>query len=289
MRSVYGTFTKENWTIEYTIHGEGIPLLMFHGGHSSCFEEAGYQPLIDSGFSVITPSRAGYGGTSASIVRTLQEACRAYEALLQHLKVGRVHVVAASAGGPTGIAFSAAFPELVRSLTLQSAVTKEWLKPEDRTYKAARILFHPKTEKYTWQLIASLSSLFPRFMLKQMFSSFSLLTYAEASDRIGRGDHLILSSMNRRQRSGEGFLIDLEQTKMITVEQLEAISSPVLIMHSRFDSSVPVEHAQHAASHIPHTAVELLDSWGHIIWLGDRAEEVDEKLLAFLKDHEQKL
>ncbi|TVP83213.1 MAG: alpha/beta hydrolase [Alkalicoccus sp.] len=289
MRSVYGTFTKDNWTIEYTIHGKGEPVLMFHGGHSSCFEDSGYKALINNGFSVITPSRAGYGETSASIGSTLTEACRAYVALLKHLNIGRVHVVAASAGGPTGITFAAAYPELVLSLTLQSAVTKEWLKPEDTAYKAARILFHPKTEKYTWQLIASISHWFPRFMLKQMFSSFSLLTYTEASERIGRKDHQLLSAMNRRQRSGEGFLMDVEQTKMITEEQLEAVFCPVLIMHSRFDSSVPADHAQHAAAHIPHTEVEILECWGHIIWLGHMAEEVDEKLIAFLKKHEQTL
>ncbi|WP_147803918.1 alpha/beta fold hydrolase [Alkalicoccus halolimnae] len=284
MPSLYGTFTKEGQTIEYTIHGEGPAVLMFHGGHSSCYEESGYEALLASGFSIITPSRAGYGKTSASIGRSLSEACRFYAALLSHLEIDGAHVVAASAGGPTGITFASEYPELVRSLTLQSAVTKEWLKPEDQTYKAARILFHPKTEKYTWKMISTISTVFPRFMFKQMFSSFSSLSYTEAGSRIADGDHLTLAAMNRRQRSGEGFLIDLEQTKKITPEQLEAVSCPVLIMHSRFDSSVPVSHAQHAAENMPQADLQLLDSWGHLIWLGHLAEETDEKLAAFYKN-----
>ena len=43
------------------------PVLVMHGGHSSCKETFGYAELLDHGYTVITPSRAGYGRTSADL------------------------------------------------------------------------------------------------------------------------------------------------------------------------------------------------------------------------------
>lgn len=59
----------------------------------------------------------------------------------------RVHIIAVSAGGPTGICFAAMFPDRVASLTLQSAVTKPWLKPQDKEYKLGRRIFKPSLRK----------------------------------------------------------------------------------------------------------------------------------------------
>ena len=57
-------YSREGLTIEYSLVGKGEPILIFHGGHSNCIEEFGYKSLLDNGYSIITPSRAGYGSTS---------------------------------------------------------------------------------------------------------------------------------------------------------------------------------------------------------------------------------
>ncbi len=44
----------------------------------------------------------------------------AYLSLLNQLKIERVHVIAISSGGPSGIIFASQYPERVRSLNLQS-------------------------------------------------------------------------------------------------------------------------------------------------------------------------
>ncbi len=56
--------TYEGLEMEYSIHGEGEPILVFHGGHSNCNEQFGYATLENEGYSLITPSRPGYGTTS---------------------------------------------------------------------------------------------------------------------------------------------------------------------------------------------------------------------------------
>lgn len=281
----YGEYATNNGSIEYSILGIGEPVLVFHGGHSNCQEEFGYKALSENGFSIITPSRAGYGKTSKEIGDTLSSACDYYAKLLQHLNIEKVHVLAISAGGPTGIIFAKKFPHLIHSLTLQSAVTKEWLTPKDLTYRAASILFNSRTEKYTWGLISALSNLFPHFIFKQMFSSFSTLKYKDAKDKINWNDIALTVQMNNRQRSGHGFLIDLSQTKELTVKDLNSINCPTLIMHSNFDSSVSTEHAKLAHEKILHSKLCLLDSWGHLIWLGNLSKNTNDLVINFLKDN----
>ncbi len=164
MNRKVGEYYIDGFTMEYSIVGQGVPVLVFHGGHSNCQEEFGYETLVKNGFSVITPSRAGYGATSPEVGSSLSTACYYYAKLLDHLNIDTAHVVTISAGGPTAIYFAAHYPEHTRSLVLQSAVTKEWLTPKDIEYKAANILFHPKTEKYTWKLLSTFNNIFPNFI-----------------------------------------------------------------------------------------------------------------------------
>src|SRR5699024_2952036 len=126
MDRVIGTYNVDGHTIEYSITGkEGEPVLVMHGGHSNCFEEFGYNSLIKKGFMIITPSRAGYGNTSKEIGGSLPSACDYYVRLLNHLGIEKVHVLSISAGGPSGLYLTSYYPERVKTLTLQSAITKE--------------------------------------------------------------------------------------------------------------------------------------------------------------------
>jgi pimeloyl-ACP methyl ester carboxylesterase len=90
-------FSTDGMTIEYSIIGKGEPILVMHGGHSNCNEEFGYDFLIENGFSVITPSRPGYGKTSKEAGESLPIACEYYAKLLNQLNMGKVHILAISA------------------------------------------------------------------------------------------------------------------------------------------------------------------------------------------------
>lgn len=286
MERKIGTYTIDGQTIGYSITGKGdIPILVMHGGHSSCYEEFGYSSLIKSGFMIITPSRAGYGSTSKEIGESLSKACGYYVELLNHLGIGKAHILSVSAGGPSGLYFASHYPERVETLILQSAVTKEWHKPKDKIYKIAQILFHPTLEKITWKLTSIITNCFPLFIFKQMVPSFSELSYKEIKEKISDEDIDEVRRMNNRQRSRYGFLIDLSQTKEIFSRDLNAISCPTLILHSKHDGAVPLEHAYYAKQKIPDSRLCVLDTWGHLIWLGEGSEDVNRKLIDFLMHH----
>lgn len=269
-------------TLEYSIVGTGIPILVFHGGHSNCYEEFGYEELLKQGYSIITPSRSGYGNTDPLLGSDFQTACHAYLTLLNKLKIESVHVIAISAGGPSGLFFASRYPERVRSLTLQSAVSKQWLTSKDMEYKAAQILFRPSVEKYTWRLIRNLSNRFPKFMFKQMASSFSKLPYTQVANLINKQDIDKFRQMNNRQRSGHGFMIDLIQTGQITKTDLQSIKCPTLILHSKNDSAASIDHAYHAQHNITNSKLCILESWGHLIWIGKASEKMQDELIKFL-------
>ncbi|KUP23964.1 alpha/beta hydrolase [Paenibacillus sp. DMB5] len=273
---------KNGSRIEYTLVGSGKPILLFHGGHSDCHEELGYSNLLEQGYSILTPSRAGYGKTSKELGLSLDSACEAYYQLLNALQISKVHVIAVSAGGPTGITFAAKYPTRVSSLILQSAVAQKWHDQNDTTYKAARILFHPSREKYTWRLLSYLSGRVPKVVVKQMLPSFSKLPADEIMLQWNEDDIDQFSAMIQRQRSHHGFMFDLRQTASSLVPEMKSILCPTLIMHSKYDNAVLPEHAYAAQYHISGSQLCLLESWGHLIWLGRGADSVHKKLNSFL-------
>lgn len=125
--------------------------------------------------------------------------------------------------------------------------------------------------------------MFPKFIFKQMFPSFSKLSYEEAKDKIDPKDIDAVKRMNSRQRSGDGFMIDLKQVNEITRRELEIVKCPTFIMHSKYDRSVNADHSYFANEHIPSSKLCLLNSWGHLIWLGTSGDETDRRLLSFLQ------
>ncbi|USB35167.1 alpha/beta hydrolase [Paenibacillus sp. YPG26] len=266
--------------VEYSVYGKGTPILLFHGGHSGCQEEFGYTKLAESGYSVVTPSRPGYGRTSPS--EDLRQACAHYKLLLDQLALDKVHVIAVSAGGPTGIVFCSMFPDRVTSFTLQSAVTQPWLTPEDKEYKVAKRIFSPEREKRTWSMLAAMNNLLPKLTFKMMASSFSTLSYREILERLDSRSYEMFRAMNNRQRSYSGFFIDMEHTQQDYSKELAGIQSPTLIMHSHNDRLVSLSHPSYAKARIPNSQMCILDSWGHLIWMGKHAAEYDDTLISFL-------
>ncbi len=92
-----------------------------------------------------------------------------------------------------------------------------------------------------------------------------------------------IRKMNNRQRSGYGFAIDLKQINELTVQDLRAVSCSTLILHSQHDGSVSLDHPYFAKENIRMAKLQLLDAWGHLIWLGESGRETNRILISFLK------
>ena len=108
--------------VEYAAGGAGPHVLVVHGSGGGYDQgELIVQSFLDDGFHWIAPSRFGYLRSTFHPGATFDDQARAYAALLDHLGVERVAVIALSHGGPSALLFAVLHPERVSSLCLVSA------------------------------------------------------------------------------------------------------------------------------------------------------------------------
>ena len=270
----------EKGNIEYTLKGDGPVILNLHGGHSNSQETFGYKPLLDAGYSILTPSRPGYGRTDVEVGTTAADTAESLIELLDQLEIDQIYLIGVSAGGPTAIYLAANYPARIKKLILESAASKAWLTKKDLDFKLGKIIFNPKFQHITWFMLRKLANNFPHFFAKIFLPQFSTLSKKEVIKRMNSTDLTELVEMVNRYASDRGFIYDLEhQTKK---ELLQKIEIPTLIIHSKYDKSVPFEHAEYAAANIKDSEIYADDLWGHLIWLGKNKEKRDKKLLEFL-------
>jgi pimeloyl-ACP methyl ester carboxylesterase len=263
--------------IEYSIIGQGKPIVFVNGGHSNCRETIYQKGLDVNDYCFITPSRPGYGKTPLTeINKTAKGTADLYAALLAELAISKATIVGISAGGLTAIEFAANYPEKTDSLVLMSAVTKDWLSREDKMYKGGKIIFNPKIEKYIWALYRFSFKLFPKLMTRTMFQEFSTHRPVKYTD----GEVKELMNMTLTMRSGSGFVNDLDQR--IDQQTLANVSCETLILHSSNDHSVDISHAHNANQKIRNSVIKVYKNrWGHLLWLGNEYDPI----LRDLKTH----
>lgn len=88
--------------VEYRISGssDGFPLVYIHGTPGSLYVGSDLEATCEKkGIKLITPNRAGYGGSSRNRGRTIVDFVSDIEALLQHLGVKECAVGGRSGGG----------------------------------------------------------------------------------------------------------------------------------------------------------------------------------------------
>jgi len=58
-----------------------------------------------------------------------------------------------------------------------------------------------------------------------------------------------------------------------------------LIIHSKNDNSVSIEHAKYANKMIRKSKIEILQNeWGHLFWIGDDSKKSIEKVIEFIDE-----
>src|SRR5512133_3033964 len=103
--------------VEYTEGGQGIPVLIVHGSGGGFDQgELIAEAFLDDNFHWIAPSRFGYLRSTFKEGATFDDQAHAYAALLDHLGIEKVAIVAFSHGGPSALLFAVLYPERVSSL-----------------------------------------------------------------------------------------------------------------------------------------------------------------------------
>lgn len=263
-----------NGPIEYRLEGAGPVVMVLNGGHCSRNTRLSHERLAGCGFSVLTPSRPGYDATPSSVGRTAQEAADALAGLLDTLSIPTVSLIGISAAGPTALAFAQRYPTRTRHLILESAVTVAW---DEQTKRHAPLLFG-RAEKLTWALARVALKYAPAMTMKAILRAMTTLDVNDVFTRLSPADRAFVAHMIQTSQSGTGFLLDLEHQ----LERLDGITMPVLVMYSPHDKSVPRLHAARIMHEVATAEAYPVLADTHLIWIGQQADEVWHKRLAFL-------
>jgi pimeloyl-ACP methyl ester carboxylesterase len=265
--------------VEYRWEQRGnATVVVFHGGHVRAGLAVGEDGFAEAGYTILAPSRPGYGRTPLTTGTTVTRFADVTRALCEHLGITKVAaVVGTSGGGPTAVAMAARHPDLVDRLILQSAVGPLPY-PDRRTRVGAKVMFAAATEPATWGLMRVLLRHAPDATLRMLLGSLSTLPARNVMAGLNSEQRTDLATLFSRMRSGRGFLNDLRTTPDITAD----VSQPTLVIATRHDGGVPFAHAQALTAAIRHARLVESHADSHLIWLAHDWPNIAETIRIFL-------
>jgi pimeloyl-ACP methyl ester carboxylesterase len=248
--------------VEYAERGSGAPVLVIHGILHNCV--GGLLSVRDlfSDRRVIAPSRFGYLGSSLPPNATPAAQADAFAALLDTLEIHQIDVVGLSAGATSALQLALRHPERVKHLAVlvgnlpgspTAVVQPAWAKLQSQFIMWALKTCAPST-------MARLVAAVPK-------------DFAMTSEDARFVNEFIDSLF---PMSPAGFSFDLFISNAdVTNYNLEDISVPTLIAHTKDDQLASPEASQRAAAQIPGARFLSLESGGHLM-LGQQEKGRDE-------------
>lgn len=246
------TWEHHGKTISYTMNGEGIPLLAFHG---TTQKSDAWNQVREACSSQLEWIGFDFPGSGDSSMPTgpidLDEMVHDAVALMAHLGHTTFHVAGYSLGAVTALRCASLYPLQVRTVTSLCG----WSVSDSRM----KVTFD------LWRrLIAIDSELFMRYALADGYTANGLealapmfdmvVTMAAAGVQPGSDAHLELD-----------IRIDIE-------DSLSLITAPCLIIGAIEDRWVDISKAHHLAGHIADSTLLELPA-GHLV-IGEMAAEI---------------
>lgn len=272
--------------VEYRLERRGPrTVLMMHGGHMRASLPLGEEVFADAGYTVLAPSRPGYGRTPVTTGTSLEGFAHVVTELCHQLGIGSVAaVVGQSAGGPSAVTMAARCPALVERLILQSAVGPlAW--PGRLTRMGSRVAFSPRTEHLTWALTHTLVRRAPALGLRLLLRNLSLQPVGSVLQALPEPHRVLAAALFERMRSGSGFCADLANFTDIAGyrETAAGVGQPALVIASPTDAAVAFAHAQALADALPNARLITSQAPGHFIWFGDDYPAIAATITGFLE------
>jgi len=265
--------------IEYTEGGDGPHVLVSHGSGGGYDQgELIAQAFLDDGFHWIAPSRFGYLQSTFREGSTFDDQAHAYAALLDHLGVERVAVVAVSHGGPSALLFAVLYPDRVSSLTLISTgvvtASTENQRQADQQGSALATIF-----RYDW-LYWGIAKLFKKKLMGLMGATDAVIAELTPGQRelVDR----IIEEMNPVSPRAAGAMFD--NRAALPGDKIAAIQAPTLIFHATDDTLQRFHNAEFAATTIPGAKLFSFERGGHLLMAVEQ-EAIREAVQRHIREH----
>jgi pimeloyl-ACP methyl ester carboxylesterase len=282
--------------VEYVLIGKGPVLVPVHGGPGG-FDQGLFvlQGWGERGFSILTFSRPGYLRTPLDSGKTIEEQADLIVALLDSLNIESGAILGASAGGPVSLQFALRYPSRIWALVMLCAISHNYVARESRSIGLIqRLLSNPTLLDIGSWLFDMIAKYKPALSLRLMFRENTTLNPAQMDaaieeivktpGQVAWYHGLIRATCPLTERKA-GLENDLIQLSMVPRYPLENIDCPVLVVHGTADADVLMSHAEFVTSTVPNTESYILKNVGHVIWLGDHLEDMNNKMLEFLNEH----
>ncbi len=270
-------FTQQR-DMEYRFGGQGTKVaLLLYGGHTNVNTHLGEDYFTENGYKILTVTRPGYGNTPLSTGRTPDGFADALSELFGCLHIQQALVVGISAGGRTAMRFAAKYPTLVGKLILQSSISfAPW--PNFLTRVGTYVGFNPFSEKYIWKLMRAFLKKNPKVAIKMMFANMTTLDPRKIVKNFTNQQIQELVQLFTQMGSGRGFVNDIKTINNNATD----ITVPTLIIHSKYDKSVPLTHPRLLAQQIPNSSLFLSEAESHMIWFSPHYAEIKKVMDEFL-------
>ena len=259
--------------VAYAERGDGNPVLVVHGIFHNCV--GGLLSVRDfSDCRFIAPSRFGYLGSSMPPDATPAAQADAFVALLDALGIDRIDVIAESAGATSALQLALRHPQRVKHLAVlvgnlpgspTAVVQPSWARLQRQFVMWALRTFAPSTMV---RLVAAV----PR-------------EFAMSGDDARFVNEFIDSLF---PVSPEGFMFDaFVSNASVNDYNLEAISVPTLIVHTKDDQLGSHAASKRAAERIPGARFVSLESGGHLM-IG-QTKAIRDELAGFFAEKSDRL
>jgi pimeloyl-ACP methyl ester carboxylesterase len=242
--------------IEYAQAGDGPPVLIVHGVVGGCdFGVGAGRANIPAGYRVISPSRFGFMGSPFPPDRSPAAQADAFAALLDHLQIPQLPVVAFSAGSTSAVHLALRHPERVARLGLISpnAPHPEPLPKPPRPL--APIMF---SQPVFWAM-----RLLARSRLERMTGTPAGFV---ADAREGAALREIVESLFPVGPRAPGTIYDGYIGNLdIATCRLEEIAVPTLVVHAEDDALSPYRDSRAMAERISGARFVTVPRGGHAL------------------------
>jgi pimeloyl-ACP methyl ester carboxylesterase len=254
---------------------DGVPLIVLHGTPGSWRQLAVLAaPARERGWRVVTPNRAGYGGSDRDPNRTIASSARDVGALMHHLGLPRCAIVGISGGGPTALGCAALFGDRVSAVTTVGSIAP--LVPRDSSLPTDRLLTRlarrsESSTRVVFALMTRGSQSNPERLLERLAAMSAApdarLLREDSATREAFLDDLRHSTPDTARAAARDFWLF---TRAWDVD-LAQIRIPVDVWHGTADRNVPVAHAHVIAARCPTATLHIIDGGGHML-LGELDE-----------------
>lgn len=255
--------------------GDGPCLLLLHGTGSSAHSWSGLVTGLSRHFAVIAPDLPGHGFTRGRVAGgpSLPNIARSLVALLETVGCNPAMIVGHSAGA---------------AIALQHAIATKWDRPI--------IGFNPALMPFP----GLAAKLFPALAKVLFVNPFAPRIFARMAQVPGETERFLARATGSRVDAAtlrcyrtllgnsmhcDGTLAMMANWDLDALAgKLPSVQNPVLLVHSRGDSAVPLEAVKRGAGKLPHAEVIVEDRFGHLAHEEDPAMATGH-ILAFARAH----